>query len=205
VDWQERYQQGDTPWDKGYATPVLSELVEKKPFFFGSNKRIFVPGCGNGYDAHVLAETGSSVLGFDIAPAAIDTASENVQSGLDLKFDLGDIFNLPGKMEKAFDLVWEHTCFCAIDPNMRAQYVEQMWRALKPNAALLGVFFTNPDMPPGEGPPYRSTRDEVRAVFGSHFVLEWEWEPTQFYPGREGREHVMLFRRLADCSELSCS
>lgn len=205
MDWQARYEQGDTPWDKGAVTPVLTELLDLKPLFFRAPKHIFVPGCGRGYDAVALANTGVQVLGFDIANDAIESAKRKITSGLALDFEQGDIFTLPEKLVDHFDMVWEHTCFCAIEPSQRAAYVKQMWHALKPNGVLLGVFFTNPDVESGEGPPYKTARDEVREIFGSHFVLEWEREPTKFYQGREGREHVMFFRRLADCSELGCS
>ncbi|MGJ8672267.1 methyltransferase domain-containing protein [Rubritalea sp.] len=203
MDWQSRYQTGDTPWDKGAVTPVLSELIELKPLCFGSLRRIFVPGCGLGYDALALAETGSTVLGFDIAPMAIERAREAVSGDVDLKYEVGDIFKLSKELIGDFDLVWEHTCFCALDPSFRSQYVEQMWSVLKPNTALLGVFFTNPDVSPNGGPPFGATREEIIKFFSLRFSLEWEREPSRFYEGREGREHVILFRRLPDHSDYS--
>lgn len=204
MDWQVRYQKGDTPWDKGFTTPVLSELIEYKPLFFGEAKRFFVPGCGFGYDAQALAETGSSVLGVDIAEVAVEKAREMESQKGELSFELGDIFKLGESLSARFDFVWEHTCFCALDPSLRSQYVEQMWKVLKRGGAVLGVFFINPKLKAGEGPPFGASREEIRKLFAPYFQLEWEYEPTRFYKGREGREHVMLFRRLSDCRERVC-
>ncbi|MFC5050505.1 methyltransferase domain-containing protein [Rubritalea spongiae] len=204
MDWQARYQVGDTPWDKGCVTPVLTELIGKNPFFFGESKRFFVPGCGFGYDALAIAETGSSVIGMDIAESAVKQAQRLESAERELSFVSGDIFELAENLYGRFDFVWEHTCFCALDPSLRSRYVEQMWKVLKQGGAVVGVFFINPDVAAGEGPPYGASREEIRALFASHFVLEWESEPKCCYEGREGREHVMLFRRLTDCREIDC-
>jgi SAM-dependent methyltransferase len=74
VDWDHRYRLGDTPWEKGYAAPPLSEWLEKHGPL---NGRVLVPGCGSGHDVRGLAEAGSSnctVVGLDIASAAIEQA-----------------------------------------------------------------------------------------------------------------------------------
>lgn len=207
MDWQQRYVEQDTPWDKGYAAPVLVDLLASHPFIFSRKRGVLVPGCGKGYDALVLAECGLEVMGVDVAEVAVSEASAKipVDLGERLHFESEDIFALPSKYNGAFDLVWEHTCFCAIRPEQRQDYVKAMWRSLRAGGCLLGVFFVNPDMDPGEeGPPFKANRDEIRDSFGGLFSLEWECEPSSFYPEREGREWVMLFRRLEVCGGGDC-
>ncbi|MFT5882844.1 MAG: SAM-dependent methyltransferase [Crocinitomicaceae bacterium] len=193
MDWQKRYLSGDTPWDKGASAPSLLPLFEEKPELF-SGQRVFVPGCGIGYDAKELAEYGLDVVGGDIAPLAIARAKE--LNPHDVDFRELNIFKIPEGLIGSFDMVWEHTCFCALDPMHRADYVAAMWELLKPNGLVLGVFFTNPDVIPNEGPPYKTSRKELREIFSSHFSLEWVAAPKAFYQGREGREHLMLFKKL---------
>ena len=193
MDWQERYVSGDTPWDNGSAAPSILQMMEEMPTLF-TGKSIFVPGCGIGHDAKVLAKHGLDVVGGDIAPLAIARAKEDNPDGVDFKEF--DILKISDELTGSFDMVWEHTCFCALSPELRADYVASMSKLLKPNGLLLGVFFTNPDVAPGDGPPYKTSCEELREIFSSHFVFEWETEPDAFYPGREGREHLMLFKRL---------
>lgn len=207
MDWQQRYIVGDTPWDKGQAAPALVKLLAERPYLFQGKREILVPGCGKGYDAVSLAEAGLRVTGVDIAQIAIDAAQLAIPVSLEsvLRYACEDLFALPESFVGVFDMVWEHTCFCAISPADRAAYVRAMWHSLKPGGCVLGVFFTNPEMEPGEeGPPFKASRDEIREIFGELFSLEWEWIPDVFYSGREGRERVMLLRRLSVCGELGC-
>ncbi|MFD2160315.1 methyltransferase domain-containing protein [Rubritalea tangerina] len=193
MDWHERYQVGDTPWDKGIAAPALVDFISEHADFFSSGKKFLVPGCGRGYDAKVIARAGGQVLAADIVEEALEFGRRDNPDGID--FRCLDIFKISERWDVSFDGVWEHTCFCAIEPEVREAYVEVMWRILKPGGTLLGVFFTNPDMPEGEGPPYKTGVDVIERYFGELFEIEWIREPSSYYPGREGREHLVLMRK----------
>ena len=53
TDWEERYRQADTPWDKGVAHPaVVRWLAEHPGRMTGA---VLVPGCGLGHDARAIA------------------------------------------------------------------------------------------------------------------------------------------------------
>lgn len=198
MDWQSRYQSGDTPWDKGTPAPSLEHLICDIPTLFSEGKRILVPGCGLGHDALLLAShvgAAGKVLGADIAALAIEQARQRATGLENVEFLELDLFNLPDPMCGYFDGVWEHTCFCAIDPSLRARYVSAMWEALKPGSFLAGVFFINPDVEAGEGPPFGASVREICAAFAGRFTLERELEPKAFYLGREEREQILVFRR----------
>lgn len=188
------YERGETPWEKGLPTPVLTEMHAKHPEVFSGHT--LVPGCGLGHDARWLAEQGCGpVLGADIAPLAIEKASAVDARGL-ASYRLLDVFNLPPELLGAFDLVWEHTCLCAIDPTMREAYVQAVRSALKKNGMVAGVFFINPEMDPGEtGPPFGISVAELEALWReAGFELLDTWVPNAAYPGREGRERAMVLR-----------
>jgi len=180
VDWESRYQTGDMPWEKGAPSPGLVEYLKHNPPLDG---RILVPGCGFGHDVRAISLPSNEVTGIDIAPSAIRET-----------YRLADLFNLPPEFLGQFDWVWEHTCFCAIDPAMRRAYAQAVAGALRRDGRLLAVFYLNPDHA-GEGPPFGVTPAELDAFFGDAFELEREWTPEKNHPGREGRERMRLLHK----------
>ena len=192
TDWEAQYQKGETPWDKGAPSPGLVDFLASEPV----RERVLVPGCGVGHDVRALAAAAAEVVGLDIAPSAIEGAARYPRVGHE-RYELGSLFDLPPHLRGAFDLVWEHTCFCAIDPSMRAPYVEAVASALKPGGKLIAIFYLDPGHDsPDEGPPFGVSVAELDALFSPHFDLVREWLPARAYPGREGREWMrVLIRR----------
>jgi SAM-dependent methyltransferase len=189
-DWELRYATNDTPWEKGGPHPALVEFLRHTPV----PGRVLVPGCGFGHDVRALASTADEVVGLDLASAAIRGARAHPAVGGE-RYVRGDLFALPAALRGAFDWVFEHTCFCAIDLARRPDYVRAVASALMPGGRLLAIFYLHPDMDPGEsGPPFGVEPADLDTLFASHFELEREWPVTSTYPGREGRE---LFRLLA--------
>jgi SAM-dependent methyltransferase len=193
TDWEARYQEGETPWDKGAPSPGLVDFIALEPV----RGRVLVPGCGFGHDVRALAATADEVVGLDLAPSAIKGAARYPRSGNE-RYELGDLFDLPAPLRGSFDWVWEHTCFCAIDPSMRVPYVEAVFGALKPGGKLIAVFYLDPGHDsPDEGPPFGVSVAELDALFLPHFELVREWLPARAYPGREGREWMRVLARRA--------
>lgn len=199
VNWDQQYEIKETPWDKGAPAPPLLEWLAAHPGEMAG--RVFVPGCGLGHDVRVLATCPGVevVIGFDISPKAVELARSYPVAGVEI-YETGDLFALEPPHRGAYDWVWEHTCFCAIDPGLRDAYVEAVHAALVPGGSLLGVFYMNPyddDHRPGGGPPHGSTLDELRERFtgSGKFRLFEDYVPTRSYPGREGLEHVLHFVR----------
>ncbi len=187
--WEGRYLDGDMPWDKGEAAPPLMEYLRRHQVA-GS---VCVPGCGAGYDVRALASHGAEVTGLDIAPSAISKAETFARVNAE-QYQQVDWFSLPAEFENHYDWVFEHTCFCAIDPARRVEYVEACVRALKPDGHLLAIFFMTPDAE--DGPPFGTTLDELEQLFSSHFELIYDEQPSVAYPGREGRERLRVLRKI---------
>jgi methyl halide transferase len=189
-DWEGLYQRGETPWEKGRPHPALLEFLRLQSV----HGRVLVPGCGHGHDARALAASADEVIGLDIAEAAIQAAESYPVVGGE-SYVRADLFDLPPRLRHRFDWVFEHTCFCAIDPAMRQSYVAAVRGALRPGGHVLAIFYLSPDMEPGEsGPPFATSVEELDALFLEHFSLLGEWVPTETYPGREGRELCRLLR-----------
>ena len=188
TDWEARYLSGETPWEKGAPHPALVTFLKSDPV----RGRVLVPGCGIGHDVRALAATADEVIGLDIAPAAIRAAKLHPAIGGE-SYVRGDLFALPAAMRGSFDCVFEHTCFCAIDPGRRADYVSAVEGALRPGGLLLAIFYMEPGLDPGEtGPPFGTSKTELDSLFRARFSLVKEWQPAATYAGREGRELCRL-------------
>ncbi len=190
ADWEARYQAGDMPWEKGGPSPALLEYLAANPPPAGA---ILVPGCGLGHDVRALSRPDNEVTGIDIAPSAIHAAQAFPKTGRE-NYLLENLFDLPPQMRARFDWVCEHTCFCAIDPSLRPQYVRGVAAALKPGGHLLAIFYLDPGHD-GDGPPHGVTLAELDSLFAGAFSLVREWLPTAAYSGREGREWMRLLVR----------
>lgn len=188
-NWEARYQSGDTPWEKGEAAPPLVEWLARHEIA----GRILVPGCGSGHDVRALAQAGADPVGIDIAPSAIQRAAALPRAAGEV-YEVADLFALPEHLTDTFDWVFEHTCFCAIDPVRRADYVAGVVTALKPGGHLLAIFYINPGHD-GDGPPFGVSHEEIAFLFGGAFERVTAYVPRLAYPGREGRELVCLLRR----------
>ena len=196
TDWEKQYRAGDTPWDKGAPAPPLLEWLENPAHRLGG--RVLVPGCGLGHDVRAIAAAGQAeeVCGLDVSPAAQAAARRVPAAGNEI-YTEADLFDLPAEFRGHFDWVFEHTCFCAIDPARRPDYVRAVVEALRPGGQLLAIFYLRPwdkgeSRPPRGGPPFGVEVRELDELFAGRFERMEEWTPTRAYAGREGRELVRL-------------
>ena len=189
LEWQRRYEQEDTPWDKGAPSPALADFLRER----GVTGRVLVPGCGRGHDARALAaQAEADVVGLDLSPTAVAQANK-LGVTANLSFVSGDFFQLPPELAGSFDWVVEHTCFCAIDPRLRQDYVKAAANALRDGGKFFGIFYMNPGS--DSAPPFPSTREELSTLFDPRFTLLEEWVPQNSFPGREQRELVRLLQK----------
>lgn len=195
TDWESCYIEGNTPWDKGAPSPPLSAWVQAHPQLQG---RALVPGCGIGHDVVFLAEAGYESVGVDLSATAVQRATAT-HPGHASRFVLGDLFALPEAWKGSFDFIFEHTCLCALPPQLRLAYAETVGQLLRPGGLLVGVWFIEPEMDPGEsGPPFGISLEELSALFPLHaWAVEEDYIPEQAYAGREKRERLRALRKIS--------
>ena len=192
-EWELRYLQGDVHWDRGSTSPPLLQYMAAHPL----RGRVLVPGCGRGNDVAGLAHAGVDVTGLDIAPTAVREARERYPEIAE-RFVTGDLFDLASDYRDAFDIVVEHTCLSGMPPSLRPHYRRGVESALKPGGLLVGVWFINPSLAPGEsGPPFPLSVDELDRLFADGFEVIDDYVPDVAFEGREGRERVRVLRRVA--------
>lgn len=188
--WTGLYAQGRDGWELRQPAPPLVEFVERTPPPPG---RVAVPGCGRGHDVRYLCRRGHDALGLDFSPTAIQAARALAAAeGSPAAFVERDIFGLHRDYANAFDGIWEYTCFCAIDPARRPEYVRTMAAILKPGGWLLACFY--PMRRRGAGPPFAVSQKEVRRLFPPRFRIERAYAPRSVRL-RLGQEWMVLLRK----------
>ena len=152
-----------------------------------------VPGCGRAYDALALARHGyAKVVAVDLSQTACDAALEELRSSGDpaaakVEVLCADYFQLDGDAH-SYDLIWDCTFLCALEPAARGRWAEQMRALLAPGGELLTAVF-----PIGErdgGPPFAMSVPLVRSLL----------EPVGFEAAvvRDNLPHEEQHRRPSD-------
>ena len=193
MNWDEHYQKGEVFWDKGGPALPMKQYLERHPV----RGRALVPGCGRGHEVALAVEHGLDATGLDIAPTGLEEARA-LYPHLAGRFVTGSLFDPPQEMRGAFDVVLEHTCMSALPPAMRADYRRGIDLTLRRGGLLIGVWFINPALDPGdEGPPYPFSVADLTALFAEGYEVVEDYVPDVAFAGREGRERVRVLRRLA--------
>lgn len=176
--WQEKFEQGHTPWDRGGVNPQLEAWLASGAL---APCRVLVPGCGSGYEVAALARAGFEVTALDYAPVAVARTRRLLESS-NLKAELAEADVLAWQPERAFDAVYEQTCLCALYPDQWRAYADQVFGWLRPGGRLFALFvqFPRPAAAQGaiSGPPYHCDIHAMRALFPEP---QWRW-PKPPYP-----------------------
>lgn len=186
--WEAIYRSDSVGWELGAAAPPLARAFAT----LGAPGRAVVVGCGRGHEARALAALGHDVVGIDFATEAVSEAREIAEKeGSRARFEQRDLFTLPGE-HAPFALWVEHTCFCAIDPARRGEYVGTAASSLSKGGTLLGLFYVH-DRP--GGPPHTTTREEVERLFAPSFEIVSLEVPPDSIPRRAGHELLATMKR----------
>ncbi len=193
--WEGLYAERQDGWELGEAAPSLQAcLASGRPFPLGAH--VAVPGCGRGHDARLLARHGFAVTGFDFAEAAVTEARELAsRERLAAAFERRDVFTLGSDHGGLFDAIWEYTCFCAIDPDRRAEYARTLHDILKPGGTLLACFYPLKDGT--DGPPFPVSRQGIEAALGPFFRIVEAGPPPASPERRLGLEWLVRAERRA--------
>lgn len=181
--WTQIYnEEGNPGWNLGTAAEALKDMLPRLKL---PKSRILVLGCGEGHDAAFFAQHGHVVTGVDFSEEAVARAQKNYAHLPELTFIQQDVFKLEPRFQKSFDIVFEHTCYCAIEPSRRKDLVKVWRQVLHDQGQLMGIFFT---MYKKQGPPYGGSEWELRQRLKDSFqFLFWgRWHQSR--PTRQGKE-----------------
>ncbi len=187
--WQGRYRDRHTGWDLGGVSPPIAAYADQLE---SKDLSILIPGAGHGYEAEYLWQQGHRDLTvLDIAPLPLKRLRERLPE--DFPGDRlveEDFFQFHGG---PFDLILEHTFFCALPPAQRPAYVQKMARLLRPGATLAGLLFDFPLT--ADGPPFGGSREEYAALFRDAFDQRVLERARNSIPTRAGRELFFIFEK----------
>jgi SAM-dependent methyltransferase len=189
--WESMYQSGRTGWNLGQPTPVFARLADSLELELG---KMLVLCAGHGHDARMFASRGFEVTAVDFASEAVQAMHALDEPQAPLEILQLDLFELPAFMDGQFDYVLEYTCFCAIDPQRRAEYVKRVTDLLKPGGFYIALAFPIREHP--GGPPYSVSSDElVQPFIHRGFELLHREIPSESVPGRRGIEELIILRK----------
>ncbi|HRF75165.1 MAG TPA: methyltransferase domain-containing protein [Chitinophagales bacterium] len=189
--WEERYKLHDTGWDMGEVSPPLKAYFDQ---LTNKDVAILIPGCGNSYEAEYLVQQGfTNVTVIDIAEGPVErlNAVLGEEGRKCCRVIHADFF----KHEGQYDIVVEQTFFCALDPQLRKQYVEHMFTLLKPGGKIAGVMFKTHFEKPG--PPFGGTQEEYIALFKDKFFVHTMAGCYNSHEKRLGNEIFVIFKKLS--------
>lgn len=188
--WEAAYREGRDGWELGEAAPPLDRALRGlSPFADAA-----VLGCGRGHEVRLLAALGwGRVVGVDFARAALDDARARTDPGLPVEWLHDDVLALGTDHADAFDLVVEHTCYCAIDPATRDAWAGSVAGTLRRGGVLVALFYTHGR---AGGPPWGATVEEIVARLEAHgFAIEHCETPEDSVDKRRGDETLIMAQK----------
>ncbi|KAL6769478.1 hypothetical protein ACKKBG_A31170 [Auxenochlorella protothecoides x Auxenochlorella symbiontica] len=201
--WEASWNAGLKPgerFDACQSSPALLDLL-KRGTVAVEGKRVFVPGCGRGYDPVTFIKAGAKeAIGLELAPSATPAANEYIAAqSVDTSqcyVETGDFFKW--KDPAGFDVGYDYTFLCAMHPTMREDWAKAWHGHLSPGGKLITLIFPiNPAADPG--PPWYIHADMCKELLiPAGFELETlEKVPDELsLKGREGMEMTAVWRRI---------
>lgn len=185
--WENLYQTQDTGWNIGHiSTPIktyIDQLEDK-------TLKILIPGAGNSYEAEYLYNNGfKNLYVLDIAKQPLENLKQRVPGFPETHLLQHDFFEL----DNTFDLIIEQTFFCALNPDLRSQYVYKMSELMKPKGKLVGLLFDFPLTQ--DGPPFGGSKEEYITRFSDNFNLKTLESSYNSIKPRAGKELFFIFEK----------
>lgn len=181
--WDNKYKTNKTGWDLGQVSPPLKTYFDQ---LTNKELKILIPGGGNSYEAEYLLNTGfTNVYVVDISKLALENLKKRVPNFPSSNLIHQNFFDL----ELKFDLIIEQTFFCALDPNLRKNYVHKMHSLLNENGKLVGLLFDaklNEDHP-----PFGGDKKEYIALFKNQFDIKILEDCFNSIQNRQGMEFFL--------------
>ena len=192
VDWEREYVIGDTPWDQGQPLPLLVDAVADG--VFGAPGTALVPGGGRGHDASALAAAGWHTAVVEISPTAAAFAAAHYPT---VRYVMGDALDATFVLDQVgpVDLLWDHTFFCAVPPELRPRVGALAETVVKPGGLVASGVFPL-DGPTEDGPPWGYQPADLDELLPS-FELVHLSEPESIFTQLPFPHRLGLWRRTA--------
>ena len=166
IGWNDRYREGDLPWDTGRPSLELQRVLCQSAI---PPCRALEIGCGTGTNSVWLAQQGFEVTGVDVAPLAIELAEKRAHAAaVRAQFVVADVLQLP-ELSGPFAFFFDRGCYHAVRRDAPRQYAPAVARLLTTGARGL-ILAGNAREPHTPGPPV-VTQEQIREELGMAFQI----------------------------------
>lgn len=178
--WQDRYLSNDISWDIGLPSTPIKSYIDQ---LTNKELKILIPGCGNSYEAEYIWENGfKNIHLLDYAPEPLKNFKSRIPSFPSEQLYHQDFFLHQGQ----YDIIIEQTFFCAINPELRAKYVEHIYSLLAKKGKLVGLLFDC--VFDKNGPPFGGDASDYKKIFSPFFNFKTFEKAYNSIAPRAGRE-----------------
>jgi len=182
MDWDAAYRQDEPPpWSIGRPQPELARLIDEGKV----RSDVLDSGCGHAALSLALAERGFTVVGLDysataIQEAAVAAAEKGLPTATFAQADVTDFAGYDGR----FATILDSGLFHALPPEGRQGYLESIFRAAAPGAALYILAFAEGALGDSNDPDRRGprgfTETELRDAVSTLWRVD-ELRPAKVY------------------------
>ena len=162
MDFHERYETGETPWEINRADFNLIDIVQQTPI---APCKVADIGCGTGNNTIWLAQQGFEAIGIDRTELAICRARKKAQAARsNCAFYVLDFLGntIPGT---PFQLAFDRGCFHHfLDLDKLAPFAEKVASILNEGGLWLTLSGSADETREGPGPPQLTGRQVVSAA-----------------------------------------
>ena len=192
--WDERFDKGFTPWNRGAVPRNLLHYVNLNPVQGDHSGTVcLIPGCGHAYELDFLKKSGWQVTAIDFSPAAVATAQALFPAHA-ASILQADFFEYQPTSQ--LECIYERAFFCALPPERRAAVVQRWAELLKSGGVVFGFFFIDEeagDQP--KGPPFRISSTQLTTLMEAQFERIEDAEVRDSLAVFEGKERWQVWRR----------
>ncbi len=199
MDWDDIYRQDTAPpWSIGAPQPELAALIAQGKV----RSEVLDAGCGHAELSLALAAQGYWVVGLDASPTAVAaaTAAATERGLTSATFAQADITDFGG-YDGRFNTVMDSGCLHTLPVERRQAYVEAIYRAAAPGAALFVLAFAERPFADDRPGPNGYTADELRDTLATRWVVD-DVRPATLYgndiPLPDGTGEPSNVKRSAD-------
>ncbi|KAI7905056.1 S-adenosyl-L-methionine-dependent methyltransferase [Cokeromyces recurvatus] len=137
IDWDNKWQTGDTLWDVGKPSPALVSLFENeetKSLIPESGKGL-VPGCGS-------ATKDRHMTGMDISQTCVDKLYENHPNAKENNYDFicANFYEFEAP-KGGYNIAYDYTFLCAMEPYMRPKWAKKYNDIIAKEGILITLMF----------------------------------------------------------------
>ena len=143
MDWDAAYrQESPPPWSIGRPQPELAVLIDQGKV----RSDVLDAGCGHAALSLALAARGYTVVGLDASATAVEAATaaaaeQGLTTATFAQADVTTFRGYPPGSEGRFATILDSGLFHALPPERRQDYLQSIFRAAAPGAALYILAF----------------------------------------------------------------